>query len=75
MTSTCSAQVEDAGRTEDLYSLQRFALGPAIAVPDAALVAGALRLARDEGILACPEGGACLAALEILVAQGDVRRD
>lgn len=41
--------------------------GTAVAVSDAALTEGARRLATEEGILACPEGGACLAALQTLV--------
>ena len=29
----------------------------------------------SEGILICPEGGACIAALEILIERGDIGRD
>jgi threonine synthase len=49
--------------------------GAAVAVPDEDLLAGAERLATLEGIDACPEGGACLAALEVLQRKGQVRRD
>lgn len=44
--------------------------GTAVAVSDQALVEAQLRMARLEGIFACPEGGATLAGLEALVAQG-----
>jgi len=46
--------------------------GTAVAVSDAALVAAQKRMARLEGIFACPEGGATLAALEKLLAAGRV---
>jgi threonine synthase len=49
--------------------------GTALAVDDEALVADARALASLEGIDACPEGGACVAALRRLVATGAVRRD
>lgn len=49
--------------------------GTAVAVSDDALLAGARRLAREEGILACPEGGACLAALEALVEKAWIDPD
>jgi threonine synthase len=44
--------------------------GTAVAVSDAALLAAQGRLSRLEGVFACPEGGAALAALEVLLAQG-----
>jgi len=44
--------------------------GTAVAVSDDALVAGQMMMARREGIFACPEGGATLAALEKLLARG-----
>ena len=44
--------------------------GTAVAVPDDALVEAQMRLSRLEGVFACPEGGATLAALEVLLAQG-----
>jgi threonine synthase len=49
--------------------------GGAIAVSDEALVADARALSSLEGIDACPEGGACVAALRQLSASGQVRRD
>jgi threonine synthase len=44
--------------------------GTAIAVSDRALLKAQMRMGRLEGIFACPEGGASLAALEILLARG-----
>lgn len=44
--------------------------GAAVAVADPALLDGARRLAREEGILASPEAGATVAALPELVARG-----
>lgn len=44
--------------------------GTAVAVSDEALTAAQLRIARTEGIFACPEGGATLAALEVLLRDG-----
>lgn len=49
--------------------------GTALSVSDAAMVDGMRRLGRLEGISAAPEGGATLAALDVLVARGQVRRD
>jgi len=49
--------------------------GTAVAVSDEALVEAQIRIARLEGIFACPEGGATLAALETLLAQGWVSPD
>jgi threonine synthase len=49
--------------------------GTAVAVSDEALVEAQMRVARLEGIFACPEGGATLAALETLLAQGWVSPD
>jgi threonine synthase len=49
--------------------------GGAIAVSDVALQHGAGQLARFEAVDACPEGGATVAALAALVAQGAIRRD
>lgn len=53
----------------------RASRGGALAVSDAAMVEGMRRLGATEGISAAPEGGAALAALEQLVARGQVRRD
>jgi threonine synthase len=47
--------------------------GTAIAVPDAAMIAGMLELGSTEGISAAPEGGAALAAIRALVADGSIR--
>jgi len=47
--------------------------GTAVSVSDGALLAEQKRLAEEEGVLACPEGGATLAALEKLLAEGWIR--
>ncbi len=44
--------------------------GTAIAVSDDEMAKGQLELARGEGVFACPEGGATLAAARTLVASG-----
>jgi threonine synthase len=44
--------------------------GTAIAVSDDAMIEAAVELATDEGIFAAPEGGACVAALKVLLASG-----
>jgi len=44
--------------------------GTAIAVSDDALIEAGVRLAAEEGIYAAPEGAACVAALEKLLASG-----
>jgi len=49
--------------------------GTAIAVSDAALMAGADTMAQAEGILAAPEGGATVAAFEALRARGWIAED
>jgi threonine synthase len=46
-----------------------------VAVSEAELLAETLRLARREGVVACPEGGAALAALRRLTAAGEVAPD
>ena len=48
--------------------------GTAIAVSDEELLAGAKQLARTEGILAAPEGGACVPALRRLLDRGEIDR-
>lgn len=48
----------------------RKSCGTAVSVSEEALLAGQAGLARVEGVLACPEGGATLAALRALVRQG-----
>ncbi|MCS6952647.1 MAG: threonine synthase [Bryobacteraceae bacterium] len=44
--------------------------GTAIAVSDAELLDAGLRLAAEEGLFLCPEGAACIVALEKLLANG-----
>ena len=46
--------------------------GEAVAASDEALMSACRKLARLEGILAAPEGGAGLAAIETLVTQGKI---
>lgn len=48
--------------------------GDAVAVSDDDLLAATARLATLEGIDACPEGGACVAALETMLRDGRVGR-
>jgi threonine synthase len=55
----------------DIYESQ----GEAIAVSDEALMSSCHDMARFEGILAAPEGGAGLAAIQTLIAQRKIRRD
>jgi threonine synthase len=47
--------------------------GTAIAVSDDDIMAGVRELASSEGIFACPEGGAALAAYQQLLAKGFLR--
>ncbi|MDA1265888.1 MAG: threonine synthase [Planctomycetota bacterium] len=49
--------------------------GTAVAVPDEALIAGTVRVSREEGMFFAPEAGALVAALPILLERGDVRAD
>ncbi|MEK6610319.1 MAG: threonine synthase [Gemmatimonadota bacterium] len=49
--------------------------GGAVAVSDAALVAAANRLSTLEGVDACPEGGAAVAAAQVLVERGKIAPD
>ena len=55
----------------DLYASR----GEAVAVSDDQLMAACIDMARDEGILGAPEGGAGLAAIRSLVDEGKIRRD
>jgi threonine synthase len=48
--------------------------GTAVTVSDADMVAGMVAIGSSEGISAAPEGGATLAALEALVADGTIAR-
>ncbi len=47
--------------------------GTAVAVRDAAMVAGMLDIGKHEGVSAAPEGGAALAAIAGLVADGSIK--
>ncbi len=47
--------------------------GGAVAVDDAAITAAADRVTAEEGVDLSPEGGAALAAAELLLARGDLR--
>ena len=49
--------------------------GTAIAIPDREMIAMMKEFASAEGILLCPEGAACIAALPRLVGQGIVSPD
>jgi threonine synthase len=49
--------------------------GLALSVTEEEIAAGAEKMARLEGILACPEGGATWAALAKMAAAGQIRRD
>src|SRR5215831_8851902 len=49
--------------------------GFAIAVPDAAITASIDEVAREEGLLLCPEGAATYAALKACLADGRIRND
>lgn len=49
--------------------------GVALAVPDSAMMQAALQVTRTEGIFAAPEGGACIAALPLLIEQGVIEPD
>jgi threonine synthase len=58
-----------------MLGILRESLGTAVAVTDHAMVDGMRRLGRLEGISAAPEGGAVLAALDGLVASGQIKAD
>jgi len=49
--------------------------GSAIAVSDDDLLREALRVAADDGLFLCPEGGAAVAALKVLRARSQLRGD
>ena len=49
--------------------------GTAIAVSDEMMFEAQRKVGASEGILICPEGGACIVALEILIERGDIGRD
>ncbi len=48
--------------------------GTAVAVPEAEMLSDTLALSRALGVLACPEGGAVLAAFKRLAGSGFIRR-
>ena len=48
--------------------------GTAVAVSDDEMLDAGVRLASDEGVYAAPEGAACVAALEKLLASGFLKR-
>ena len=47
--------------------------GTAVAVPDRAMVDGMLEIGKYSGVSAAPEGGAALAAIRALVADGSIK--
>jgi threonine synthase len=49
--------------------------GTAVAISDEALLAGQMEMGQMEGIFACPEGGATLAALKVLLSEGWIAPD
>ncbi|MDE0340741.1 MAG: threonine synthase [Nitrospinae bacterium] len=49
--------------------------GTAIAVSDEMMFEAQRKVGDLEGILICPEGGACIAALGVLLERGDIGRD
>jgi threonine synthase len=49
--------------------------GTAVTVPDGAMMEGANLMGRSQGIFACPEGGATLAAFQDLRRQGWIGDD
>jgi threonine synthase len=59
-----------AVRADDCPPLVGQSGGTAVAVSDDAMLEAGVRLAADEGIYAAPEGAACVAALEELLASG-----
>ena len=48
--------------------------GTAIAVSDEEMIDAGIELASEEGIFAAPEGGACVAAVQKLLANGFLKR-
>ncbi len=69
---TVAAGLRVPGAVGDFLILRalRESGGTAVAVSDEDLVEAQLRLSQREGTFACPEGGATLAALEVLLDQG-----
>jgi threonine synthase len=58
-----------------MLDILRASGGTAVAVDDGAMLADARALGAATGVCACPEGGACLAALRTLLARRIVRPD
>ena len=69
---TVAAGLRVPGAVGDFLILRalRESGGTAVAVSDESLLQGQRRIAHLEGVFACPEGGATLAALEELLSQG-----
>lgn len=58
-----------------ILDIVRASGGRALAVDDEALLAGARAMGAQEGIFAAPEGGATLAALDLMLAKGEIKPD
>jgi len=69
--STVAAGLRVPKPLGDRLTLQavRASGGTAIAISDEALIDAGIQLAEEEGIFAAPEGAACVAAVERLIAQ------
>ncbi len=74
---TVAAGLRVPGAIADFLMLRaiRSSGGTAIAVSDDELIAGQHELAREQGVFACPEGGATWAAARKLFAAGWLRAD
>jgi threonine synthase len=61
----------------DRLSLQavRESHGTALAISDEQLIDAGIRLSEEEGLFAAPEGAACVAAAERLIAEGFLKAD
>jgi threonine synthase len=75
--STVAAGLRVPKPLGDRLTLQavRASGGTAIAISDEALIDAGIQLAEEEGIFAAPEGAACVAAVERLIAQGFLKPD
>ena len=75
--ATVAAGLRVPGAIGDFLILRavRESSGTAIAVSDEALILAQSRMASREGVFACPEGGATLAALEKLLANGWIGKE
>jgi threonine synthase len=74
---TIAAGLRVPGSLGDVLMLRalRASRGTAVAVDDREMIAAAQALATREGIDACPEGGAALAAIGPLQRSGFIRPD